>query len=856
MLSVFRKLAFGCLVTLVFLLPFNLSNIINSCFCADVQENANVSSVVKGNFIFSNANALLQQYDSMYTVDSALSAHKDFLYPDVERVSLKKLEDSIYASNGLLELNTYLESSRDRDFKWTSSCEQDTKITLVGFVYKQHYTRYVSRFESVLAAGGYKKGTLYEGESTLENIKTLIDNVFVGWGYYNSTISVSAEYPVRKDRVVIVIDVKSLGERKYINKINFTGNKVESTFSLKFAISYMEACLWGHFTEASMYCRTIKKDIQRELLTYYKDNGYLKSKIKIKLVHYTDEVIGEVVDVNITIDEGLCYKINTVITQCEEEHSIKYRDIVQNIANKLVFKGEVYCHKYVKRTSSNISDYFKSCGFLNVKVYLFLDYLDTDSDNYVDIKYVVTVGKRVKVRKINFVGNYFTQDYVLRRCCTQQESDWINPAKLDLAKDIMLNHKFGTSVRIKKSGLMKATETYDFIDITYVLREIEQTVVAWTSTTDLNTYEMSSIADCRFKNLLGTGQNLNLYVIRTASLSSYYFDYINTRFENNRIGIGVRGTWRVGHDSFKINKIMGNYKYAWFEDSKGCDMYLCYFLNRYHRFHVGIGGKDTRLFNNIELAPYELNDYLNKYYGKSTTNDYYVFAGSSYSSIDNPVWPNNGCVQQLEFHVTIPPTRPMNYFRFDYYINKFLELDNSENSGYILNLHGRLGFVDTYGMYDAVGNSVPYPFFRNLQCDSSSWVRGLQLGSGGAVINNEISGSTKHELYCGSNFAACLKTNLYIKSKYFRSFDHIIRPGLYIDIGTMFNTNDFLIKLQRADVVPHRIGAGVTAVFKSPVIGAPIEFSVGRILNKQVTDNLEGDFFGFIFTVTVANCSL
>lgn len=847
MLLVLMNLKIIAILFVYVFFSLNISSVVaTTCFCTS-DKAVNTEENIDNSFLLT--------YDAEYnSINNSFSEHKNYLFQDVEYVSIQKPEDSIFLSNNAEDLNKHLASIVAKSFKWTESCELDVDATIVGFKYKQHYSKYVNKFESVLASSGYKKGSLYKGEETLEKIQLLISDVFTSWGYYNSTISVSADSTERVDRKVIVIDVVSDGERKSINKINFSGNTNESTLSLKFAISYMEACLWGNFTESSLYSRNMEEDLKKELRNYYLDHGYLKTEISVELVHYTDKTIGEVVDVNIFIDEGFCYKVNDTFVQCNEEQCFEHINIVQNIAVKFIFKGEVYCHKYVKRTIGAISDYCNSCGYINNKVILSLIF--HEDTKCVDLQYDITIGRRVKVFKINFVGNYFTQDYVLRRCCTQQELDWINPNKIKSAKDIILNHKFGTSVKIKQSKPKTGGADFDFVDITYILREIEQTVVAFTATTDLTTYEISSIADCRLKNLFGTGQNLNTIIIRTPRLSSYSVDYINTRFENNRIGLGMRGTWRIGHDDYKLNKVFSKYKYSWFEDKMGYDTYLCYFLNRYHRLHIGVGGKHTKLYTNIELAPFELNEYLQKYYINGVANDYYVFFGSSYSSLDNPVWPNNGCVQQVEFKVTVPPTRPISYCRFDYYVNTFIELDNDENNGYILNLHGRLGYADTYGMYDPNGNSVPYPFLRNLHCDSSSWVRGLKLGSGGAILDNVISSSTRHDLRCGSNFAACLKTNLYIKSKYFRSFDEIFRPGLYLDIGTMFNTNDFLTKLQLDSVVPHRVGFGVTAVFKSPILGTPVELSIGRILNRQPTDNLEGDFFGFVFTVTVANCSL
>lgn len=762
-------------------------------------------------------------------------------------------------------LNEYVNKITDegiiveKSFFWGTEENKDTYPIVVGFIIKPAYTEYVNRFERLLVESGFKKGTCYAGDVTLEKIRNLVYADFEEKGYNYPVVTVSADAPIRDDRKVITIEIKSRGERDHINKINIVGNKNVSTSTILTSLGCCEDNALNNFTDYSLYTKRTEEVIYYDIKKLYYDLGYVKMNLNINIVQHFNVYRGGLVDISITIEEGACYfltNINVAIIEGSdalENNFVNFNSI--ELCRLFIYRNKLlYLCKSIVTTNANFSykdaedgrlcilAYLKTKGYVNAVVTIKVVVGNLSND--IVLKYVVQFNERIKVRFITYKNNFKTQDLILRGCCTQKEGTWLNSPKLVMARDLYINRKFSSAVQ-----LYYIPVTSNVVDVIYEMLEIEQNVLAFNAVTDTKLENLHTEIDFRFKNMFGTGHDFKFYRGNNPAATTYTFEYLNTGFGGSRFGFGCRGNLKFGDNISKMSVILQKKEFTWFEDKKGFDFYITYLIGKYHRINVGAGVRDYFLHTNLDLAPYDLYTYILKYYPKFSSREYFVFAGYSYNSITDSTWPASGFLQEFEVNVCVPSSYPLKRYRVDYHFNKYLAC-NVGFFNYILNLRGRSGYGGLYNEPMAT-----FPFFRNFHNDSSTWVRGIHSGSGGSLVNNIVSRGNLHTVSCGGNFSFCIKANVFLKPRCLRTFDKWVRPGFYVDFGVLLTTDPLLKSIQSKDVVPYRVGCGLTALLKNPV-GSPIEFSIGRILNKQETDILEFGLGDFIVNFTLVNTNI
>ena len=94
--------------------------------------------------------------------------------------------------------------------------------------------------------------------------------------------------------------------------------------------------------------------------------------------------------------------------------------------------GEIFSRKKVEQSVENITAILSNIGYAFANVN---PITDVDRDNrLVSINFFVDPGKRVYIRRIQFVGNSKTKDEVLRREMRQMEGAWFSQSAIDRSR--------------------------------------------------------------------------------------------------------------------------------------------------------------------------------------------------------------------------------------------------------------------------------------------------------------------------------------------------------------------------------------------------------------------------------------
>jgi outer membrane protein insertion porin family len=210
-------------------------------------------------------------------------------------------------------------------------------------------------------------------------------------------------------RIAIVIDEGDVAE---IRHINIVGNE---TFSDKEIRKEFEAAIvpkWKFWSKDGQYSREkLSGDIEK-LRSYYLDRGYVDFSVESTQVSIGPEKQDIYITANVA--EGDVYGVDEVSITGDlviDEGTIRRLIVTQ--------PGEIFSRKKVEQSVENINSVLSNIGYAFANVN---PITDVDRDNrLVSINFFVDPGKRVYIRRIQFVGNSKTKDEVLHFYITVQK---------------------------------------------------------------------------------------------------------------------------------------------------------------------------------------------------------------------------------------------------------------------------------------------------------------------------------------------------------------------------------------------------------------------------------------------------
>lgn len=214
----------------------------------------------------------------------------------------------------------------------------------------------------------------------------------------------------------------SEGLEFYVSKIEFEGNEFFSDSELEGAFDETGTKSWYEFWKSSKFN---KKDFEKDLdllKDFYKSHGFVDAEVVKDTILY-DEIAGEVT-LNIEVNEGL----RTFIRNIKFSGNTVYPD--ELLLARLDFElGEPYdAIRFQQNLTGNedqtdVSSVYMNNGFLMVRMEKELKRVSEDS---VDVTVVVFEGERVRIRRIDIVGNTKTKDKVIRREIYTKPGDYFD----------------------------------------------------------------------------------------------------------------------------------------------------------------------------------------------------------------------------------------------------------------------------------------------------------------------------------------------------------------------------------------------------------------------------------------------
>ena len=246
----------------------------------------------------------------------------------------------------------------------------------------------------------------------LSNIKRSLTSE----GYYLSNID-SNIIENNNNTVNIVFNI-DIGDKSKISIIEFTGDKIFKTKTLKNIITSEENKFWK-FISRNKYLNEQKLLLDERLLKkFYLDNGYYDVKVNTSTATILDDNSFKLV---FNINAGNLYTVNKTKLEIPIDYNLSNFNKVQKLLNEL--EGTQYSFSKISKIVKEIDKISLSREYDFINATILEDKLD---NNKININFKVTESEKLYVERVNIFGNNITEESVIRSNLEVDEGDPFN----------------------------------------------------------------------------------------------------------------------------------------------------------------------------------------------------------------------------------------------------------------------------------------------------------------------------------------------------------------------------------------------------------------------------------------------
>ncbi len=658
--------------------------------------------------------------------------------------------------------------------------------------------------EQTLEDVGIVQGRIYN-RSLLEKLTQELERVYFSHGKYGVKI-VSEVTPLDQNRVDVALEI-SEGQVALIRNINIIGNKLFSDETLLDELQLGVPGPFAVFSSSDEYSKPkLNADIET-LRSYYLDRGYLKFSADSTQVSITPDK--QDIYVTINMFEGEQYTVDTieVIGDIGDDAGI-LEDMV------ILKSGSVFSRKEMTDGQKLIEQHFGKLGYAFAKVSV-LPEID-DSTRTISLAYNIDPGHKVRVRRINFHGNYRTHEEVLRREMRLMEGSILASDRLARSKIRLQRLSYLENVDIKT---VQVPGKEDMVDLDVNLEERLSgsfNIGAGFSQTQGFLFNVGLTQE----NLLGSGQSLSVNVNTDSANTVYNLSFTDPYYTNDGISrtlsfsYAKRDAAEEDINDFQTNTYGGNVSYG-------------IPLSEYNTLRLGYGYTHVEL--NLSSSPSEEAASFVAKHGSEYDN-FLLSTSFTHDTRNRTVFATRGNSQTISLNLSVPSS-DLEYYKLTYLTKFYFGLTDELT----LLLRSNLAYGDGYADLDEL------PFYERYFAGGLRTVRGYDTNSLGPRDNNGDP--------VGGNLRVTAGADLIFPIPFVEKAPSSVRLSAFYDIGNVFvdGRPTFNSVENGFDGSQLRTSAGLSFVWLAPI--GPLRFSWAKALNDVEGDDLRnfqfsiGSFF-------------
>lgn len=310
------------------------------------------------------------------------------------------------------------------------------------------------------------------------------------------------------------------GPRFRVAAVEFEGNQVFSSSHLRSQMKLVKQLgLFTTFSSKDIYHKEkLESDLDRIRVLVYADHGYLKARFGEPRVEQVGKIgtwvplfghKGQGLKIVIPVDEGRQYRAGEIKVEDNTEFTADEIKSVIGLKPGDVIKG----YSTINKGLESLKKLYGSRGYIQFNAEPNLDFHDDAGDSTkgsADVTFVVEEGKQYTLRRLEFIGNTFTRDNVLRREVLLNEGERYNEQLWDLS--VLRLNQLGYFDQVKKEdATINTNEKEGQVDLTLKIQEKGRQQISFTG--GVSGIGGSYIGiNYSTNNLLGYGESLSFNV--------------------------------------------------------------------------------------------------------------------------------------------------------------------------------------------------------------------------------------------------------------------------------------------------------------------------------------------------------
>ncbi|MBA2735707.1 MAG: outer membrane protein assembly factor BamA [Pyrinomonadaceae bacterium] len=399
---------------------------------------------------------------------------------------------------------------------------------------------------------GISKETIYDPVKA-RNAVRILRELLASKGFPNAKIEVKEE-EVSATSIALTFDVDQ-GNRSRIVDIEFEGNEIFSDGELRGALQLVkETGLISRFKGTDILdLRKLQYDLQKNVRSYMFSKGYFQARIgepevvglgykrtgipilgqlPLPLISSKDDTLKIVVPVT----EGKVFRVGDLKVEGNSIFSEQ-----QILAGLGLQKGEIANGKRLQdAVNEDLKKAYGSQGFVLYNAEFepaFKENPANPKEGIVDLTITIEEGKQFRLRRLEFTGNTFTRDRVLRREFLINEGDIYNQQGLEVSVVRLNQTQYFDPIDKDQDIEIRTDEEQGDVDLIVKVKEKGRQQISFNG-------GISGIGGSFFgleystNNLLGRGEILSLNFGAGNRQQSFQFTFQEPYFRDRPINVG------------------------------------------------------------------------------------------------------------------------------------------------------------------------------------------------------------------------------------------------------------------------------------------------------------------------------
>lgn len=399
---------------------------------------------------------------------------------------------------------------------------------------------------------GVSKEAVYDPVKA-RNATRILRELLAGKGYPNAKVSIKEE-EVSATSIAVTFEIEQ-GNRSRIIDIDFTGNEKFKDGELKSALTLVQAT--GLIARVKgqdiLDLRKLEYDLQKNVLGYMRSKGYFQARIgepeviglgvkrtdfiplitlPLPLISSKDDTLRIVIPVT----EGKVFRVGDL--KVEGNSIFSEQQILAFVGLK---QGDVLNGKRLQdAVYEDMKKLYGSQGFVQYDAEFEPEFKDSPTnpaEGIIDIKITITEGKQFTLRRLEFTGNTFTRDRVLRREFLLNEGDIYNQNYLEISVARVNQTQYFDPIDKDQDVEIRTDEEQGDVDLIVKVREKGRQQISFNGSAG-GLGGSSFGLEYSTNNLAGRGEILSFQVGVGNRQQSLQFTYQEPYFRDRPISVG------------------------------------------------------------------------------------------------------------------------------------------------------------------------------------------------------------------------------------------------------------------------------------------------------------------------------